>query len=111
MTFLNPPTTEHSTMTDTEAMQQVEAGLRALFGNFIERSITTSPEQADAIKATAAEVLSGAHGLIFQVEVLPVAGIELNCGIAQDKDITRLARIFDGHAIGIIPQPGTGLCQ
>jgi hypothetical protein len=92
-------------------MQQIEDGLRALFRNFIQRSIQIQPEKADLIKALAAETLSGTHGLIYQARILPVVGIELDCGVAQEHDLARLTKIFHGQGIAIIPGPGESLCH
>lgn len=91
-------------MTDTEAMNQIETCLRALFDSFTARAIATQPENADQIRATAGEVLAGAHVLIYQIEVQPIVGIKLNCGVAPGGDLSRLVRIFDGQPMAIIPQ-------
>lgn len=92
-------------MQDAEALTMIEDGFRALFDNFIARSVEVSDaDTAAQLKARAAEVMSGSHSLIYHTTIKPVAGMELNCGIAPDGDMRRLFRIFDGH-VGVV---GTG---
>ena len=98
-------------MNDSQAMQQIEAGMRVLFDNYVQRAIEAQPDLADELKAITAGILSGGHGLIFQVEIHPVAGCDLNCGVALDRNLGCLVRLFDGHPAGIWSNKNLGQVQ
>lgn len=95
-------------MNNTQAMNQIDAAMRALFANFVERAKAEQPHNYENIVGAAYSVAVGNSKLVYQVEMLPI-GIRLEAGVAHDGE---LSRIFDGVMDGeLIPATGSPLWQ
>jgi hypothetical protein len=96
-------------LNDMQALQMVDVCLRAMFANFIQRSIEKKPEAADTLRDVAGRVLDGSIKLAFTVEVASFEPwCKLICHAAQEGEPA--VKIFDATLVDL-PPGGTGTVQ
>ncbi|MDR2452787.1 MAG: hypothetical protein LBE85_13735 [Candidatus Accumulibacter sp.] len=92
------PSKEMTTMNDLQALQAIDAGMRTLFDNFVQRMIETHPEMADTIKDISSSIVAGNNKLFFLAEVGPFVECKLTCYVQEGNVISCcFNRIFDGR--------------
>jgi hypothetical protein len=96
-------------MNDQVALQMIDACLRQMFANFVQRSIEQKPEEADAIRDTYGHVQEGSIKLAFTAELASSEPwCKLICHAAPEGEPA--AQIFSATLIDL-PPGGSGMVQ